>query len=90
MDLKNTFKSINEFLAKNWKKWTIFVILAILIYVGIVSYLYIYKPLYAQKQVAPFQLEIKKTAYRQIMDNYAQKQEIIDKVINKSYLDPFK
>jgi len=90
MNFKNITKSITDFLAKNWKKWTIFVILAMVIYVGIVAYLYVYKPLYAQKQVSPFQLEIKNNIYRQLMDNYAQKQQIIDKINNKSYLDPFK
>jgi hypothetical protein len=90
MKPKNILKSIKIFLSKHWKKWTIFAILAIVIYAGFVSYEYIYKPLYVQNEITPFKLEIKKAVYQSIMDNYAQKQEIIDKIINKNYSDPFK
>ena len=65
-------------------------ILAIVIYAGFISYKYVYKPLYAQNEITPFKLEIKKAAYQSIMDNYAKKQETIDKIINKNYSDPFK
>jgi len=90
MDLKKISKSINNFFAKNWKKWTIFMILAILVYAGYVSYKYVYKPLYGQKEIAAFKLEIRKSVYNELMESYAQKQQTIDNIINKNYLDPFK
>lgn len=64
-------------------------ILAIVIYAGYISYEYIYKPIFVQNEIMPFTLEIKKPAYQSIVDNYTQKQEIIDNIINKNYPDPF-
>jgi len=90
MSLKNIFKSISNFLSQYWKKWTIFAILAIVIYAGFIYYEYIYKSLYLENEITAFKLEIKKSAYQDIMDNYTKKQETIDKIINKDYLDPFK
>lgn len=90
MDFKKTAKSIRNLFIKHWKKWTIFAFLAILVYVGFIFYKYIYKPLYEQKEVSPFKLEIKKAAYQSIMDKFLSKGEKINQINNKNYLDPFK
>ena len=90
VDFKKTFKSIKNFFAKHWKKWTIFAFLAILIYVGFVFYKYVYRSLYEQKEVAPFKLEIKKTLYQSIVNNYSDKIEEINRINTKNYLNPFK
>lgn len=90
MDLKKTLKSIRNFFIKHWKKWTIFAFLAILVYIGFIFYKYTYKPLYEQKEVSPFKLEIKKSVYQSIMDNFLSRGEKINQINNKNYLDPFK
>lgn len=90
MDFKKTAKSIRNLFIKHWKKWTIFAFLAILVYIGFIFYKYTYKPLYEQKEVSPFKLEIKKAAYQSIMDKFLSKGEKINQITNKNYLDPFK
>lgn len=90
MKVNKTLKSIKNLLAKYWKKWTIFIFLAIVVYTGIIFYQYVYKSLYEQREVAPFRLEIKKTIYQSIMDDYLSKGEKINQIFNKNYLDPFK
>lgn len=89
MNFNKAIKSLNNFFENHWKKWTIFAILAIVFYAGFICFKYIYNPIYKQKEITPFKLEIKKSAYQSIMDNYDKKQEIIDKINNKIYKDPF-
>jgi len=90
MNLKKTAKSIRNFFIKHWKKWTIFSFLAILVYIGFIFYEYVYKPIYALKEVAPFKLEIKRAVYQGIVDAYLNKGEKVNQINTKNYLDPFK
>jgi hypothetical protein len=90
MDLKKTLKSVKNFFIKHWKKWTIFAFLAILVYIGFIFYKYVYQPLYEQKEVSPFKLEIKKSVHQSIMDKFLSREEKINQINNKNYLDPFK
>jgi len=90
MNLKKTAKSIKNFFIKHWKKWTIFAFLAILVYIGFIFYKYVYQPVYALKEVDPFRLEIKRAAHQSIMDVYLNKEEKLNRINTKNYLDPFK
>jgi len=75
---------------KYWKKWTIFVILAMVIYVGFLIFQYVYKPIYKPEETTIQRLEINKTVYNEIMKKYSESQENINKIINKDYPNPFK
>lgn len=90
MNFKKTTKSIKNFFLEYWRKWIIVAFLAILIGIGFIFYKYIYVPLYGEKEVSPFKLEIKKTAYQEIMNKYLGKEQEINRIFNKNYLDPFK
>jgi len=90
MDIKKIVKFLEHLLSKHWKKWTILVILAMFIYIGIVAYKYVYGPIYASKEVTAQRLEIKRSAYQQIMNTYSESQETVNELINKTYPDPFK
>lgn len=88
--MKKTLKQINKFLENNWQKWTILVILGIVIYVLIIFYSLVYKPVYMPEVVTSEKLEIKTQTYEDIMSFHEQKQENIDQIVNKEYLDIFK
>ena len=90
MKTDKILKSSKSFFARHWKKWTILAFLAILVYIGFVFYKYVYGPLYSQREVSPFKLEIKKATYQSIKDNYSGREEKINQIINKNYSDPFK
>ena len=90
MNIKNLPKSIKGFFGKYWKKWTILVVLAMLIYIGFIFYQYVYKPIYQLREVSAQRFEIEKNIYEQIMDSYSKVEENINKTINKDYSDPFK
>lgn len=77
-------------MTKYWKKWTIFVILAMVIYVGFLIFQYVYKPIYKPEETTIQRLEINKTVYNEIMKKYSESQENINKIINKDYPNPFK
>lgn len=77
-------------MTKYWKKWTIFVILAMVIYVGFLIFQYVYKPIYKPEQTTIQRLEINKTVYNEIMKAYSESQENINRIINKNYPNPFK
>jgi len=89
MRLKKILKAIARFFKKHWPKWTILAILVIIIYLGFVFYHYIYKPAYQSKELTPYRLEIEEQIYQEIMDSYNQRQENINKIINKDYPNPF-
>ncbi len=82
--------ALKKFFARNWKRWTIVAILAILFYIGFVFYKYVYIPLFAEKEITPFKLEIKDSLFKSIILNETEKQERVNQILNKEYLDPFK
>jgi len=88
--MKKTLKQINKFLENNWQKWTILVILGIVIYILIIFYSLVYKPVYKPEVITSEKLEIKTQVYEDIMSFHEQKQENIDQIISKKYLDIFK
>lgn len=90
MSLKKILKFTKKFLSKHWKKWTILVVLGMLVYIGFIFYEYIYKPLYYPREVTTQKLEIKKEIYHQIMNSYLESQENLNKIISKEYQNPFK
>ena len=89
MNIKNFLKSIKEFFEKHWRRWTILAILAMVIYIGLIFYQYIYKPIYQSREVTAQRLEIKKNIYQQIMDYYSKIGENINQIFNKNYSNPF-
>lgn len=90
MKSKKILKAIENFLKKHWQKWTILAILGIVIYIGIMFYLYVYNPVYEPKELIPEKLEIDKITYQEIMEYYNQQEQIINQIVNKEYLNPFK
>jgi len=90
MDIKNLSKSIKGFLGKQWKKWTILIVLVMVIYIGFIFYKYIYKPIYQVKEVSAQKFEIREDTYEQIINSYSNLGENINRVINKDYHDSFK
>lgn len=90
MKSKKILKAVEKFLKKHWQKWTILAILAIVVYIGIVFYLYVYKPAFQPQESTPLKLEIDKETYQEVMEHYNQKQEIINQIMNKEYINPFK
>lgn len=83
-------KTIKDFLEKHWQKWTILIIAAMVIYIGFVFYLYIYKPIYRPEGLKLQKLEIENGVYQDIMDIFQQRKANINQVINKNYIDVFK
>lgn len=90
MNIKKLLKVVKIFCKKHWLKWTILAILGIIVYLGFVFCQYIYKPIYQPRELFPKRLEIKQQIYQEIMDFYSQQQENINKIINKTYPNPFK
>lgn len=90
MKREKILKLIENFFKKHWQKWTILAILGIIIYTGFIFYQYVYKPLYQPRELPLQKLEINKKNYQEIMDFYYQQEENIDKIINKTYPNPFK
>lgn len=90
MKTAKTSKAIKDFLKKHWQKWTILAILGIVIYVGVLFYLYIYKPIYQPRDLVPQKLEINEQIYQEIMDHYNQREQIINEIISKNYQDVFR
>lgn len=90
MNLNGLLKPIKKFFVKYWRKWTILAVLAIFIYIGLIFYKYIYVPIYQAKEIPSYKLEIKRSAFQGIMENYAKRQETIIRIINKDYPNPFK
>ena len=90
MNPKNLFKKTQKIFEIHWRKWTILAILGMIIYLGFTFYKYIYKPIY-KPQATPFlQIEIKQDIYEKVMEVYFQKQENLNEILNKNYLDIFK
>ena len=90
MSNKKKLKALRNFCKKHWRKWTILIILAMIIFIGFVFYQYIYKPLYQSKEIFPKKLEIRKDVYQDVMDLYFERQSNAEEAINKTYPDPFK
>lgn len=90
MKTKRILKVIENFLKKHWPKWTILAILGIIVYLGFVFYLHIFKPVYQPEELLLQKLEIKKQTHQEIMELYNQQEENINQIINKDYNDPFK
>ena len=90
MKNKKSLKPIKDFLKKYWQKWTIIIILGIIIYIVFVFYQYIYKPVYQPEELMPQRLEIKEGIYQEIMNFYYQQGENINIILNKNYPNPFK
>lgn len=90
METKKSLKLIKRFFKKHWLKWTILVVLGIIIYTGIIFYQYIYKPIYQPEELTPQKLEIDIKTYQKVMDSYYQEEENIDKILNKKHLDLFR
>lgn len=90
MKKEKFLKPIKKFFKKHWPKWTILVILGIIIYTGFVFYQYIYKPIYQPRELLPQKLEIDKEIYQEIMDFYSQQEKNINEILNKIYPNPFK
>lgn len=87
---KKIFKNFLNFCKKHWKKWTILLILAILVYIGFIFYKYVYKPVYKPEYVVPEKLEINEKDYEFIMEAYLEKEVNIENILNKNYYNPFK
>jgi uncharacterized protein YpmS len=83
-------KSIKNRTTKYWRRWTIFVILAMVIYVGLLIFQYVYKPIYKPEETTIQRLEINKNVYNEIIRTYSESQENINRIINKDYPDIFK
>lgn len=83
-------KAIKDFLKKHWQKWTILIIGAMVVYIGFVFYLYVYKPIYKPEGLKLQKLEIEDKVYQNIIDIYQQRKENIDIIFNKEYIDVFK
>ena len=90
MPPRDFLKSIKGFFGKHWRRWTILAILVMVIYIGLIFYQYIFRPIYQPKAVTTQRFEIKKDIYQQIMDSYSKVEENINKITNKDYSDPFK
>lgn len=90
MKNKKFLKPIKSFFGKHWQKWTIILILGIIIYIGFIFYQYIYKPIYQPRELVPQRLEIKEEIYQELMDFYSQQEEKINEILNKTYPNPFK
>jgi len=65
-------------------------ILAMFVYIGLMVFRYIYRPIYEPKETTIQRLEINKTVYNEIMRSYSNNEEEINKIINKDYPNPFK
>jgi hypothetical protein len=90
MSKKKRLKALRNFCKKHWRKWTILIILAMVVYAGFIFYQYIYKPIYQPREIIPKKLEIRKDIYQDVMDSYFERQGEAEKAINKIYPDPFK
>lgn len=90
MKNRNILKPIKKFCKKHWQKWTILAILAMIIYVGFIFYQCVYKPIYQIGELEFQRLEIKEQIYQELMDSYSQRQKNINKILTKTYIDPFK
>ena len=89
MNLNKIIKSIKGFLSAHWQRWTILVILAMIIYLGFMLYKYVYKPIYHPEEVVVQKLEIKENLYNSLLEKFSQKQKNIIEILSKNYLDPF-
>lgn len=90
MNLNKIIKPIEGFLKNHWQKWTILIILAMIVYLGLMLYKYVYKPLYQPEVIVIRKLEIKENLYNSLLEEFSQKQKNIIEIFNKNYLDPFK
>lgn len=90
MNLNKFIKSFERFLKNHWRKWTILVILAMIISSAFIFYIYAYKPLYNFGAVDVQKLEIKEGLYESLMNDSAQKKINLVEIFNKNYLNPFK
>jgi hypothetical protein len=90
MKAKDPFKKIGKVFIRHWRKWTLLAICGMIIYLGFLFYEYIYQPIYQPGEIVSVQREIAKQVYQKVMDAYFQKQENINQVFNKNYLDIFK
>lgn len=90
MKKKKFLKLIKDFLGRHWHKWTIIVILGIIIYIGFTFYQYIYEPIYQPRELMPQRLEIKEEIYQEVMEFYSQQEDNINEILNKTYPNPFK
>ncbi len=90
MQIKKSLKTIETFLAKYWQKWTILVILVMVICIGFILYQYIYKPIYQFKEITAQRLEIRKDIYQELADSYLEIQDNINRIINNDYPNIFK
>lgn len=90
MNPRNLFKKTQKIFEIHWRKWTILVILGMIIYLGFIFYKYIYKPIYKPQAISSLQIEIKQDIYKKVMEVYFQKRENLNEILNKNYLDIFK
>lgn len=90
MNNKKKLRALKNFCKRHWRKWTILIILAMVVYVVFIFYQYIYKPIYQTKEIVSKKLEIRKDVYQDIMDLYLQRQSNAEEAINKTYPDPFR
>ncbi|MDP2947567.1 MAG: hypothetical protein Q8N88_05625 [Nanoarchaeota archaeon] len=89
MNLNKIIKPIERFLKNHWQKWTILVILGMIVYLGSMLYKYVYMPLYQPEEIVIQKLEIQENLYNSLLEKFSQKQKNIIEIFNKNYLDPF-
>ncbi|MBD3282026.1 MAG: hypothetical protein GF387_00205 [Candidatus Portnoybacteria bacterium] len=89
MKKEKILNQIKLFFKKYWKSWTLVAFLAIIVFVAFVFYSYGYIPLYSSDEVVVEELKINKGLYENIMEQYYFRQEILEEVFKKQYINPF-